>query len=275
MVNRINVIVVTGASSGIGNASATFLAKKGNKVYGTCRNPGSYSRKADEFFELLQMDLTDSSSVTRVAETIFAAEGKVDALICCAGSGFVGAIEDSSLEESQSVMNINYFGTLRTIKAFLPRMREAGKGRILIIGALEGIAATPYQGFYSSSEHALEGLAETLRLEVLDFGLEVGLIELGSFRTSFGQKRSFAVGASESSPYKARIDAVLGILSRDEAGSMEPLIAARAIHAALSARRLPLRKTVGALPRRVLTESKRWLPARIFEEIIRKYYKVN
>jgi len=274
MEKRESVVVVTGASSGIGNACATFLAKKGFKVYGSCRNPASYSRKADEFFELLAMDLTDVSSIAKAAEKIFAAESHVDALVCCAGSGFVGSVEDSSLEEAQAIMNINYFGTLRTIKTFLPRMREAGRGRILIVGALEGVAASPFQGLFSASAFALEGLAEALRMELNGFGVELGLIEIGSFRTAFGQRRQLAAGSTEASPYKKGLGTALGVLARDEASGSEPLEAAKALYAALTARRIPHRRTLGSSLRRTVAFSRRWLPARIFEFLMRRYYRL-
>jgi NAD(P)-dependent dehydrogenase (short-subunit alcohol dehydrogenase family) len=275
MENRESVVVVTGASSGIGNACATFLAKKGHRVYGTCRNPASYARKADEFFELLPMELSDTASTVKAAERIYAAEGKVDALICCAGSGLVGSIEDSSIEEAQSVMDINYFGTLRTIKAFLPRMREAGKGRILIIGGLEGLVATPYQGLYSASEFALEGLAQSLRIEIAGFGIQAGFIALGSFRTAFGQNRKLAASASETSPYKPMLESVLGILSRDEAGGADPLLAARAIYADLEGKRMAPRRTAGPVERRFLANLRHWLPAGVFEGRLRQYYRLG
>jgi short-subunit dehydrogenase len=275
MENRESVVVVTGASSGIGNASATFLAKKGFKVYGTCRDPASYARKADEFFEMLPMELTDDASIGKAADKVFAAEGRVEALICCAGSGLLGSIEDSSIEEAQSIMDINYFGTLRTIKAFLPKMREAGRGRILVIGGMEGVVPTPYQGFYSSSEFALVGLARTLRIELSGFGIEVGFIALGSFRTAFGQNRKLSSGFTEASPYKPMLDAVSGVLSRDEAGGADPLVAARAVYAGLTARRLPARMIVGPIERRALAYIRHLLPARAFERGIRKYYRLG
>jgi short-subunit dehydrogenase len=274
MEKRESIVVVTGASSGIGNACATFLAKKGNRVFGTCRSPASYSRKADEFFELLPMDLTDAASIGKAAEKILSAAGRVDSLICCAGSGLVGSVEDSSVEEAQAVMNVNYFGTLRTIKAFLPRMREAGGGRILIVGALEGLAASPFQGLFSASAFAIEGLAEALRMEVAPFGVELGLVEIASFRSSFGQRRLLASGSTESSPYRKGLETALGVLSRDEASGAEPLVAARAIYAALIARRVPFRRTFGSLPRRFLAFSRRWLPARIFERLMRLYFRL-
>jgi short-subunit dehydrogenase len=275
MENRESVVVVTGASSGIGNACATFLAKKGFRVYGSCRDPSSYSRKADEFFELLPMDSTDQGSVGKAAEKVFAAAGKVDALVCCAGAGLIGSIEDTSLEEAESVMDLNYFGTLRTIKAFLPRMREARKGRIIIVGALEGLMPTPFQGLYSASEYALESLSGSLRIELAGFGLELCTLELGAFRTAFGRRRQLAAFASESSPYKLKLEAALGVLSKEEALGKEPLIAAKAVYSALSARRMPISKLMGSLPRRLIANSRRWLPARVFELMIRKRYRLE
>lgn len=275
MENRESVVVVTGASSGIGNASATFLAKKGYKVYGTCREPASYSRKADEFFEILPLELTDPVSITKAADKVFAAEGRVDYLICCAGSGLLGSIEDSSIEEAQSIMDINYFGTLRTIKAFLPKMREAGRGRVMVVGGLEGVIASPYQGFYSSSEFALVGMVQALRVELSGCGIEVGFIALGSFRTAFGQNRKLAAGFSDTSPYKSMLEAVSGVLSRDEAEGADPLIAARTIYAGLTSRRLPVRTTIGPIVRRIFAFIRHLLPARIFEYGLRKYYRLG
>jgi NAD(P)-dependent dehydrogenase (short-subunit alcohol dehydrogenase family) len=272
MENRRSVIVVTGASSGIGNACATFMAKKGCKVYGTCRNPGSYTMAADEFFEMLPMDLSDDLSVAKAAERILAAEGRVDSLVCCAGSGLLGSIEDTGLDEAQALLNVNFFGTLRTIKAFLPKMREEGRGRIVVVGAIEGQASTPFQGIYSAAEHALEGLIDALRSEVADFGIEAGLIELGSFRTAFGQNRKLAKGAGAASPYKPSLESVSGILSRDEASGLEPLIAAKTIYGAITARHLPPRIACGSLARLLLLGARRWLPARAFERGLRAYY---
>ena len=128
MEKRQSVVVVTGASSGIGNACATVLAKKGERVYGACRAPASYARKADEFFELVAMDLLDGNSINKAAEKILAAEGRVDALICCAGSGLVGSVEDVGLDEAEALMDLNFFGTL-TDHQGLPAAECAKRGR--------------------------------------------------------------------------------------------------------------------------------------------------
>ena len=273
MDNRESIVVVTGASSGIGNACATLLAKKGNKVYGTCRNPASFIRKADEFFEMLPMELTDDASVQKAAERVFAQEGKVDALICCAGSGLVGSIEDSSLEDAQAIMDVNFFGALRTVKAFLPRMRKARKGRIVVVGGLEGLVATPFQGFYSAAQFALEGMVQALRLEIAEFGIEASFFALGSFRTNFGHSRKQSVLDPDSSPYKPRLDSILGMLSRNESEGADPLLAARAIYSALTAKRISSRKTAGPIGRRILTIVSRHLPDLMRENFLRQYYR--
>jgi Short-chain dehydrogenases of various substrate specificities len=276
MENRESVVFVTGASSGIGNACATFLAKKGNKVYGSCRSPSSYSRKADEFFDLVQMDQRDQASVTKAAEKVFAAESRVDVLIACAGSGLAGAVEETSLEEAQALMEANLFGTLRVIKAFLPKMREAGKGKIIVVGGLEGLVPAPYQGIYSASQAALDSLVLSLRLELADLGLQIGMLDLGSFRTAFGQRRIVAqAAASVASPYRKSFDNVLGVLERDEAIGLEPLLAVREIQQMLAARRLPARVVASRLPRRILALSRAWLPSGLIEWRLRRYYKLG
>jgi short-subunit dehydrogenase len=271
---RESVILVTGASSGIGNACATFLAKKGMRVYGTCRSPSSYARKADEFFEMLPLDLCDPASIAKAADRLLSEEGKIDALVCCAGSGFFGSVEELSLDEAQTVMETDFFGTLRTIKAFLPTMREAGKGRIIIAGAMEGIVASPYQSIFSAAEFALEGLAQALRMEISPLGVEVGILELASFRTAFGQRRKAAV-STDASPYKAGLEQALSVLERDESGGLDPLVAAREVHAMLAARRMPIRKAAGPLRRRLIALSRRWIGIRALDRNVRKYFRLD
>jgi short-subunit dehydrogenase len=276
MENRESVFVVTGASSGIGNACATFLAKKGSKVYGFCRSPSSYARKADEFFELMPMDQTDQASVTKAAEKLLATTGRVDVLIACAGAGLAGAVEEVDMNEARALVDADFFGTLRVIKAFLPRMRETESGKIIIIGALEGLVPIPFQGIYSAAQSALESLALSLRLELSPFGIEVGILELGSFRTEFGQRRAVAAASSSvSSPYKKGFENALGVVERDEADGIEPLVAVREIQAMLASRHLPARRMAGRLSRRLLAFSRRWRSAVALERRLRMYYRLS
>jgi NAD(P)-dependent dehydrogenase (short-subunit alcohol dehydrogenase family) len=271
---RERVIVVTGASSGIGNACATFLAKKGAKVYGTCRAPSAYTRKADEFFEMLQMDVEDEASVAKAAGQLLSKEKGIDALVCCAGSAFAGSVEDGTLDDARRMMDVNYFGVLRVVKAFLPRMREAAAGRIVLVGALEGIMGAPYQAFYSASKFALEGLAESLGMETMDFGVQVAVLVPSCFRTAFGQRRALAASA-ESGPYRKRLDAVLSSLARDEAIGASPLIAAKAVFALLSSRSMPRRAFVGGGTQRLLASLRPLLSAGAGERARRKHFRLE
>jgi NAD(P)-dependent dehydrogenase (short-subunit alcohol dehydrogenase family) len=274
MDNRESVIFVTGASSGIGNACATLLAKKGMRVYGTCRSPGTYARKADEFFEMLHLDLSDSASITKAAEKLLSKEGKIDALVCCAGAGLFGSVEDVAVDEAQALMDVDFFGTLRTLKAFLPAMREAGRGRIVITGAMEGLVASPFQAAFSAAEFALEGLVQALSSEVAGFGISVGIIELASLRTAFAQRRRLITG-NEASPYKTGLDSARSILSRDEVEGIDPFAAAKIVYDMLVARRMPARRTVGPVKRRGLAFSRRWLGARALERSVRRYFRLD
>jgi short-subunit dehydrogenase len=271
---RERVIVVTGASSGIGNACATFLAKKGCKVYGTCRSPSSYSKKADEFFEMLQMDVEDDASVAKAAEQLLAKERGIDALVCCAGSALAGSVEDSPVDGARKMLEVNYLGALRAIKAFLPRMREAASGKIVIVGALEGLLGSPYQAYYSASKFALDGLAASLRMEVRDFGVDVCALVPSCFRTAFGQRRALSA-AAETGPYRKRLDAVLGALSRDEATGSSPLVAAKAVFRLLASRRMPAHAFAGGGSQRILATLRTVLWAGAREGARRKHFRLE
>jgi NAD(P)-dependent dehydrogenase (short-subunit alcohol dehydrogenase family) len=271
---RERVIVVTGASSGIGNACATYLAKKGCKVYGTCRSPSSYARKADEFFDMIQMDVEDDASVAKAAEQVLSKEKGIDALVYCAGSALAGSVEDCSIADARKMMEVNFIGALRVVKSFLPRMREAAAGRILLVGALEGLMGSPYQALYSASKFALEGLAQSLRMEVRDFGIEVCALEPSCFRTAFGQRRMLAA-ASETGPYRKRLDAALNSLARDEASGSPPLVAAKAAYGLLASRRMPPRAFAGSGGQRALAALRPILSARAFERARRKHFRLE
>jgi NAD(P)-dependent dehydrogenase (short-subunit alcohol dehydrogenase family) len=273
MEHRERVVIVTGASSGIGNACATYLAKKGFKVYGTCRNPSGHAKKADEFFELVPMDITDDASVLKAAELILGKEGHVDAVICNAGMGIAGSIEDSSMEEIRLQMETNFMGTVRTVKAFLPSMRMAGSGRIIVLSSIAGLIGMPFQPFYSASKFALEGFVESLRYDTRPFGIEVGMVEPGDFRTGFTQARRYVKKADDSSPYKQYFDAAMGVQIHDEGAGFDPLVIAKLMHRLLQARRMPLRKTVGPAIERLAAMVKRIIPAAASEKFYRIYYK--
>ncbi|MEX3931721.1 oxidoreductase [Paraburkholderia phymatum] len=176
------VVVVTGVSSGIGRATAEKFAKRGYKVFGTVRS----ATKAQSIpgVVLVEMDVRDEASVQRGFQTIIAQAGRIDVLVNSAGVTLLGATEETSLAEAQSLFDTNVFGILRTTQAVLPHMRAQGSGRIVNVSSVLGFLPAPYMGLYSASKHAVEGLSETLDHEVRKFGIRVVLVEPSYTRTN-------------------------------------------------------------------------------------------
>ena len=176
------VVVVTGVSSGIGRAAAMKFAKQGCRVFGTVRN----TAKAQEIpgVELVEIDIRDEASIERGIHTIFAQAKRIDVLVNSAGVTLLGAAEETSVAEAQTLFDTNLFGLLRTIKAVLPHMREQRSGRIVNVSSVLGFLPAPYMALYSASKHAVEGLSETLDHEVRQFGIRVTLVEPSFTKTN-------------------------------------------------------------------------------------------
>ena len=264
------VALVTGASSGIGRASAIALAKDGLRVYGTCRNPHFIS--AISGVEMLSMDVTDPASIHAAVSRIISAEGRLDVLVCCAGMGIAGAVEDCDMAEIALQMDTNFLGTVRAVKEVLPYMRAAGSGRIIIVGSIAGLTGMPFQAFYSSSKHALEGLTESLRYELRAFGIQACIVEPGDFRTGFTDARRVSGRTSE--PYSVSFGKTMNVQIHDERNGHDPAEAGRLVVKLMKRRKLPVRVSVGPLFQRIAVWGKRLLPAPVFEKIYRMIYKL-
>ncbi|MEI6875931.1 MAG: SDR family oxidoreductase [Spirochaetota bacterium] len=270
------VIVVTGASSGIGNSVATLMAKRGNLVYGTCREPASHQKSADEFFEMLRMDVRDDYSVTAAIAEVMEREKRIDVLICCAGYGISGSIEETAIDEARSLLETNYFGTIRSLRAVLPVFRAAHAGRILVISSIAGRIGLPFQSFYSSSKFALEAMVEALRLEVREFGIDAALIEPGGYRTGFFGARSIAEisrASGKDSPYYLNHAAVLRRTDSEPKG--DPLEVAKLVERLLRVKRLAVRYSVGPLAQRIGAWLKPFMPSRCYEYILGLAYSID
>lgn len=254
--------MVTGASSGLGNAIATHLAKKGMRVYGTCRNPSQAKRKDDEFFELIAMDSSDAESVQTAVDTVLKREGRIDLLVCNAGMGIAGPVEETPLADIEQQMDVNFMGAVRAVKAVLPAMRQRGM-TILLVGSMAGRTGIPFQAFYSASKFALEGFVESLRLELRPFPVRLAIIEPGDFRTGFTAARKKL--AKDGSPYERYAQAAIGQMEKDEQNGAWPIDMARLVLKLAQARRLKTRYTVGMPIQRVFMMIKRWLPDSLFE----------
>ena len=187
------VVLVTGASSGLGRATAVMLAGQGHRVFGTSRRPSSGVLPG---VEMLVLDVREDASVDEAVRGVLNRAGRIDVLVNNAGYLLSGAIEETTIEEAKAQFDTNFFGAVRMVGAVLPSMRAHGGGRIVNIGSLAGLIGVPFEGFYSASKHAIEGYTASLRHEVRPFGIHVSMVEPGFFRSELsGAKQAPALAA--------------------------------------------------------------------------------
>jgi len=261
------VVLVTGASSGIGEAAAKHLAERGYCVFGASRS----EPKGPAPFRHVPLDVRDEEAVRRAVQRIENEAGPIGALVCCAGYGVFGSIEETSLERVRAQFETNVFGTLIPVRAVLPMMREARAGRIVIVGSLAGRAPIPFQAHYSATKAALDALALALRNEVLPYGVRVSLIEPGDISTGFNERTDW--GSSEDSPYGERLRRCERVIRDSLPRAPHPSLVARVIHRALRAHRPRVRYTVG--PDSTLVPlGRRLFPDFVSLELIRSHFKV-
>src|SRR5262245_42996150 len=175
------VVLITGASSGIGRATAQLLTNRGYRVFGTARNPGKVAPIPD--VALLALDVGDETSVEAGVAAVLDATGRIDVLINNAGYGMVGAVEETGLDEAKALFDTNLFGVLRMVRAVLPVMRRQGSGRIVNTSSILGFLPAPFFGLYAATKHALEALSESLDHEVRSSGIRVTLVEPNTTNT--------------------------------------------------------------------------------------------
>ena len=199
MKTRSLVALVTGASSGIGQACAERLGREGFTVYGTSRR--SSRHKNQGVFRMLALDVCRDASVRACIDRVLSEDGHIDLLVNNAGIALQGAVEETSLDEIKDLFETNFFGAIRMIHAVLPLMRRRRRGRIINIGSVAGFLPMPYSAAYCASKHALHGLSESLDHEVRDLGIRVSLIEPGPIRTGILEHAPEAQSAFE--PYKS------------------------------------------------------------------------
>jgi len=183
------VVLITGCSSGIGLLTAVLLAKNNYKVYATVRNPEKATelqkQLANTSAEILPLDVTQEDSIHDAVQKILEKENKIDILINNAGYGLFGGVETVTLQQAQDQFNTNFFGVIRVLQAVLPAMRKQRSGHIINISSIVGIVGVPGMDLYVASKHALEGLTESMLLQLRTFGINVTLIEPGPVKTYF------------------------------------------------------------------------------------------
>lgn len=270
------VVLITGASSGIGRACAAYLHAQGCQVYGTSRHAGPLdNQQSAGNNHLMAMDVDDDASVEAGVRAIVEREGRIDVAINNAGFGIAGAVEDTSIEEAKAQFETNFFGTLRVCQAVLPVMREQGSGLIINVSSIGGVVSLPFQGLYCASKFAMEGLTETLRMEAKPFGVRVSLLEPGDFNTGFTAQRRRTAAAMTHPAYRDRLERTLAVVERDERGGPPPDQVARLVHRIMRQRHPGLRYTTGMLFERVVPALKVIIPPGIFEWGLMGYYRMR
>lgn len=263
-------VLVTGASSGIGKATAERLLSEGYTVYVAARRVERMEDLAERGATVLELDVTKEDQLVAAVERIAGERGGVDVLVNNAGFAVYGAMEDTALEDARDQFEVNLFGLARLTQLVLPSMREQGSGTIVNISSMGGKMYTPLGSWYHATKHALEGWSDCLRIELAPFGVDVVVIEPGIIETEFGD---VLIGPmlerSGDGPY-AELAHKVAQATRDsyeKGGGSPPTVIAEVISKALRARRPKTRYVAGKLAKPLIAIRK-WLGDRIFDRAV-------
>ena len=266
------VVLVTGASSGIGKAIGDYLSEKGYVVYGTSRNPASYIGKAN--FPLLKMEVTEVDSINEAVSYLLKKEQKIDILINNAGVGITGPIEETPDLEIKRAFNINVHGPINVIKAVLPSMREQKSGLIINITSIAGYMGLPYRGIYSATKAALEITAEAFRMEIKQFGIQMTNIAPGDYATNIAAGRYHAP-VLDKSPYKNVYGDAVKMMNEHVEQGEDPLQLAKIVLDIINEPKPKVRYKVGDTVQKFSIVLKRILPSKWYEKMLMQHFKIK
>jgi len=265
-----SIALVTGASSGIGKATAERLATAGYKVYGTSRSGAQTGQRS---FEMLPLDVTSDQSVEAAVREVMQLDGRIDLLVNNAGFGVAPAgAEESSIEQARSIFETNFFGIVRMTRAVVPHMRKQGGGRIINIGSVLGFLPMPYGALYAATKHAIEGYSESLDHELRTRGIRVSVIEPAYTKTPFDA--NFLEPDAKLDEYREVRAAVNKRVKEVLATAEQPGVVADVVLKAASAAHPKLRYTAGRLASR-LRLLRRFAPAGLVDAGIRRDLRLD
>lgn len=264
------IAIVTGASSGIGKATAELLANSGYKIYGTSRKGAQATRHS---YQMIALDVNNEQSIEAALKEVVQIEGRIDLLVNNAGFGVApGGAEESSIEQTKMLFETNFFGILRMTRAVVPYMRKQGEGRIINIGSILGLIPAPYMATYAATKHAVEGFSESLDHELRTRGVRVSIIEPGYTNTQF-EANTQEVDA-KLDEYSIARKALAKIIKVAVAGGDDPKVVANVVLKAANAKHPKLRYPAGKLASR-LSLLRRFAPAALVDMGIRKEMKLD
>ncbi|RWP75149.1 oxidoreductase [Mesorhizobium sp.] len=261
---NLGVALVTGASTGIGHATAKALQNAGFRVFGTSRR--AVAERSDGV-TMLTCDVTDDASVAKLVDDVLAEAGRIDLLVNNAGVGLLGGAEESSTVQAQALFDVNVFGVLRVTNAVLPTMRRQGKGRIVNLSSVLGLIPAPYSALDASTKHAIEGYSESLDHELRPLGIRVVLVEPAYTRTSFEENLARPDQLLEIyDAARAGMDVILR--KAMETGDAPEIVAGTVLKAATDS--VPRRRYAAGKMARQVSFLRRFVPASAFDKSLRK-----
>lgn len=264
------IAIVTGASSGIGKATAELLVNAGYKVYGTSRKGAQATPHA---YKMITLDVNSEASIDAALKTVIEIEGRIDLLVNNAGFGVApGGAEESSIEQTKKLFDTNFFGIVRMTRAVVPYMRKQGEGRIINIGSILGLIPAPYMATYAATKHAVEGFSESLDHELRIRGIRVSVIEPGYTNTEFEANTQEV--DSKLDEYNIARTALAKIIKVAVAGGDDPQVVAKVVLKAANAKHPKLRYAAGKLASR-LSLLRRFAPSALVDMGIRKEMKLD
>ena len=259
--------LVTGASSGIGAATALKLRALGYEVYGAARRLDRLDELAAHEVRAVSLDVTDDASMAAAVKQVVEETGRIDVLVNNAGYGSYGALEDVPIDEGRRQFEVNVFGAARMMQLVLPHMRTQGSGTVVNVSSMGGRIYTPFGGWYHGTKFALEAISDCLRIESRPFGINVVIVEPGSIDTEWsGIAAEQLEAASGEGPYAAQARAMVKLLNENRRKS-PPSVIADVIAKAVTARR-PRTRYVAGYGARPLITARRLLPDRVFDHLI-------
>ena len=267
---ELGVAIVTGASSGIGQATAELLANSGYKVYGTSRKEVPPAQRS---YKMITLDVNSEASIEAAIKEVVNIEGRIDLVVNNAGFGVApGGAEESSMEQTKMIFDTNFFGIVRMTRAVVPYMRKQGKGRIINIGSILGLIPAPYMATYAATKHAVEGYSESLDHELRTRGIRVSVVEPGYTNTHF-EANTLEVDA-KIDEYNIARKALAKLMKVAIAAGDDPKVVANVVLNAANVKHPKLRYAAGKLACR-LSLLRRFAPAALVDIGIRQELKLD
>ena len=264
------IAIVTGASSGIGAATAELLANAGYKVYGTSRKGAQGPQRS---YKMIELDVNSEESIEAALKEVVQIEGRIDLLVNNAGFGVApGGAEESSIEQTKMLFDTNFFGIVRMTRAVVPYMKKQGEGRIINIGSILGLIPAPYMATYAATKHAVEGFSESLDHELRTRGIRVSVVEPGYTNTDFeANTQEVDVKLDE---YAIARKALAKLIKIAVAGGDDPKVVANVVLKAANAKHPKVRYAAGKLSCQ-LSFLRRFAPAALVDIGVRKELKLD